>query len=81
MEKLRPREVKTMPNVTQQDWPPMVAPGTQVGDLFVADFPGSGNQRRPCQWAKRTATSQELRTSPGAAPGLDGSRLSNFYYL
>ena len=30
MEKLRPREVKTLSNVTQQDWPPVVAPGTQV---------------------------------------------------
>ena len=34
MEKLRARQVKTLPNVTQQDWPPTVAPGTQVQDLL-----------------------------------------------
>lgn len=41
MEKMRPRVFKTLSNVTQEDWPPVVAPGTQVPDLFVVDFPGS----------------------------------------
>lgn len=48
---------------------------------FVADFSGSEYQPRPQWWTKRTATSHEPRTAPGAAPSHDVSRFSNFHYV